>query len=88
MVQANKCDRCSHVWLADKPKRCSKCKSMRWNMTLIEQAIQAAPPDAVSVSIYKGSTKIVEQAIQSSRKEHDTKTCRVYRCGLCASAKG
>jgi len=34
MVQAWKCDRdgCGHVWLsAEKPRRCSKCKSGRWD---------------------------------------------------------
>src|SRR4029077_3344135 len=31
-VQAWKCDKCGHVWLADpKPKRCSKCKSSTWD---------------------------------------------------------
>lgn len=32
MVQAWHCDQCSHLWLSqEKPKRCSKCKSSRWD---------------------------------------------------------
>ena len=32
MVQAWRCDRCGHVWLADsKPKRCAKCKKITWD---------------------------------------------------------
>lgn len=32
-VQCCKCDQCGHVWYSPRllPRRCAKCKSMRWN---------------------------------------------------------
>jgi hypothetical protein len=71
--QAAHCDQCSHEWLvvgASTPTHCAKCKSRRWNQS---------PP----------SSQLRNVAVQgkvNAERIHDKKTCRLYKCGMCADA--
>ena len=96
MVQAWRCDKCSHVWLADsKPRRCSKCKSSTWDAGVLDElreavrAIQEKPavaPVVTPVSVTRPSVTL-PVANYSRSYAHNPRECKVYRCGLCASAK-
>jgi hypothetical protein len=63
MVQAWRCDRCGHVWLADsKPKRCAKCKKITWDKDgavaqMAEPSVVVAKSDVRVGSIPARSTK-------------------------------
>lgn len=74
-MQAWHCDLCGQTWLSEaKPKRCSKCKSSKW-----DQFVTASPTMAM---LKQGP--IVERAVQVGlRSGHDTKTCRIYGCLMC-----
>src|ERR1700677_421763 len=87
-VIVNRCDVCAHEWI---PKlgvtytHCTsgKCRSRLWNSASKPTDVEIA----YDVSRRKNIAKlpIAEQAIRSTRREHNPKTCRVYRCGLCAA---
>lgn len=68
MVQAWRCDRCGHTWLSgEKPRRCSKCKSAKWD-------------DAPAAS---QTPALISRAVEHAKYSHDKKSCRIYGCLVC-----
>jgi hypothetical protein len=95
--QAAHCDQCSHEWLvvgASTPTHCAKCKSRRWNDSdVLALAKSLLPPGALIPCDDPRSPKredVLQEVVRRAprvRPQHDPKTCRVYRCGLCAASK-
>ena len=85
------------------PVRCGKCKSAYWktgsgarqthqtagvDKGLPEPSImQVSNPASPTVKSMKMAEILAVKAVKATSRQHDTKTCRVYRCGLCASYK-
>lgn len=94
---------CGHEWLTTgMPTHCAKCKSRRWNdgskaepKDILQQAVDQAPEGVDSVSLHSEAGTLIETravdlpevAIAKSSKSHNSKSCRVYKCGLCAAKK-
>lgn len=77
-----------------------KCRSRLWNGStrkaeaavpvekLLQQAVEQAPEGVDRVDIITtAGTVLASKAIDKSSKRHNPNTCRVYLCGMCASAK-
>lgn len=71
------------IWLAArKPKACAKCKSRNWDtMVVVAEA-------ATTISKIDTINHVIEYSVESAKLAHNPKTCRVYRCGMCAAIKG
>lgn len=83
MVQAWKCDKCSHIWLADeKPKRCSKCKKVSWDSKPSELG-----PKPVNTPLAMADQTENDYVWDRASMGHNPATCRTYKCGMCAVAK-
>lgn len=70
------CEQCGHRWLGDEPKRCSKCKSSRWNEAGVSLA-KTAPEEenAGSRPEPKKSEKIQKvAAVEIDAKEPPVKS--------------
>ena len=88
------CDKCTHEWLAWKttglPIRCAKCKSRKWNGGKFGVEFMRVPVKTETtfhigdvVEGIPGISGVIDRVVSS---DHDSKTCRVYRCGQCAAA--
>jgi len=76
MRQVAHCDICGHEWLTAKvPSHCAKCKSRKWNIAM---------PD--HLDSMKALAK-VHAARANMLLGHNPKTCRIYKCGMCAASK-
>ena len=93
-VKAWKCEfgTCGHVWLsADgrEPLRCAKCKRPGWNgRKMIHVSEVAEVPRALVEAMAKQPVRESPVGFVASVRKHDPKTCTVYKCGMCAVAKG
>lgn len=78
------CDVCGHRWIAGElvPTHCasSKCRSRKWDNTPSEPTID------VPITFKSPINLIIPPDVRLRvRPDHDPKTCRVYKCGLCAA---
>ena len=85
--QAAHCDQCSHEWLivgASTPTHCAKCKSRKWNAGApVESQKRISRPTFQDPDVgVAGLARLLEK-----RASHDPKSCRIYKCGMCATLK-
>lgn len=75
-VEANQCVQCSHIWLTINdvsPKRCAKCKSMRWDRPIVDPVttLPAVPLVQLSVPIvqqgYASNVLTVQSKLERAR---------------------
>lgn len=83
-VEANQCAVCMHVWLAILPKRCAKCKSMRWNsVPLVQSSVPMVQPiETISAPLVPVQLT-AKLASLPARRVHDKRTCTTYGCFMC-----
>lgn len=87
------CDVCGHRWIAGElvPTHCasSKCRSRKWDSDPVSVARDLLPPGSVipCADPKNVTCEEVMQAVvaRAKRPDHDAKSCRVYKCGLCAA---
>jgi hypothetical protein len=91
-VKAWVCDKCGHIWIASDlvPTHCasSKCRSRQWNQrvdSMREAQVEARSRIASGEDVIAVADKFLKAF---DRFDHDPKTCRIYKCGMCAAAKG
>ncbi len=87
----NHCDICGHEWIA-KPgvvyTHCTsgKCRSRKWDRKDIPATgEEGKAPAAKAVAILLEKRPHLKPKLE--RVPHDSKTCRIYKCGMCAAAK-
>ena len=83
---ANHCDVCSHEWLPTPGvvyTHCtsSKCRSRKWDSQHVE------PMGDLNKLQPKRRVEVQALINTNLRSAHDPKTCRIYKCGMCALAK-
>src|ERR1700731_3904114 len=83
------CEECGHEWIAKElPKRCAKGKHRAWNSGMGQQPTKSRPASDTRDRKEGGRVEVVQdqpRSIEPSRPLHDTKSCRIYRCGTCAA---
>ncbi len=97
-LPVNECDICGHLWLSlTTPKRCSKCKSMKWNTSRVPiehlSTVPLVQQLAVSVPTVQSRLEVARKAIASVvedsvfdepvRVVHDPMECQDRGCREC-----
>lgn len=82
MVQCCKCDVCGHVWIpgSETPKRCAKCKSMKWNLATKEIANIGGVKIEIDDSIPKDVIGIKISPPSVYKDFPHAKNCRCWKC--------
>jgi hypothetical protein len=83
------------------PSHCAKCKSRKWNQLAAAAAHVMSPEEReeqrrsfaygnVAMHNPNVTREIVDRAadaLAARANPHDPKTCRTYKCGMCAAIK-
>ncbi len=86
------CKKCGHQWvpIVDKPLKCPSCNQPKYwvekvrnvgrHSSVVERPLEGSP-----IPTKGGSSVRIPGAAPSNLSSHDPKTCRIYKCGLCAA---